>query len=85
MIGSSLMTSPGVLVALEDRVLWGTNTAGLVVTGGRRLVSYGPAQGLASATVTALAFDALNDTLWVGGTAGIDGITGASDLLAVLP
>jgi ligand-binding sensor domain-containing protein len=81
---SGFMTSPSVLLPLGDGLVFGTNAAGLVVvssSGAAR--SYGPQQGLASAMVTALAYEPDADRLWIGGSGGIDRIDHASVVLAL--
>jgi len=76
-VHTSLMTSPSVLLPLDGGVLFGTNTAGLALLRGGAIRTFGPAQGLASTMVTALAHDPATDRLWVGGNAGIDRVDGA--------
>jgi ligand-binding sensor domain-containing protein len=72
---TALMTSPSVLQPLGRHVVFGTNDSGLaVVEGPGTIRTYGPAQGIASATVSALAHDPTTDRLWVGGNGGIDRI-----------
>jgi ligand-binding sensor domain-containing protein len=78
------MTSPSVLLPLGDGVVFGTNAAGLVVVTSSGVArTYGPPQGLASAMVTALAYEPDVDRLWIGGSGGIDGIDRASVMLAL--
>ena len=81
-LASSLMTSPSGLLLLDGRPLFGTNAAGLALVEqaaeGPRILVFGPAAGLASDTVAALALDGEADCLWVGGSGGIDRIDHAS-------
>jgi hypothetical protein len=86
-IATSLMTSPGVLLPLGERVLFGTNTHGLAVAdvppgGAAHIRTFGPGEGLASRLVTALAFDPTRDRLWIGGAAGLDRLDDARRALA---
>jgi ligand-binding sensor domain-containing protein len=81
------MTSPSALLLNGDSILFGTNDSGLAVAtaaAGRRLIrTFGPAQGLASRMVTALLLDPARDQLWIGGSAGVDRVQGASRLNAM--
>jgi ligand-binding sensor domain-containing protein len=74
----ALMTNPSSLLPLGGRVAFGTNSAGLAVADPRTqsVATYGPRQGLSSATVAALAYDAAADRMWIGGSGGIDGVDG---------
>ena len=73
-----LMTSPSGMLALRGAVAFGTNRRGLaLVRSAERITTHGPEQGLASAAVAALAYDADADRLWIGGDAGVDEINNA--------
>jgi ligand-binding sensor domain-containing protein len=76
-VHTALMTSPSVLLPLDGGVLFGTNAAGLAALRGGAIRTFGPAEGLASTMVTALAHDPMTDRLWIGGNAGIDRVDGA--------
>ena len=85
---SEVMTSPGVLLVLGGRVLFGSNASGLVALeerGGRgpELFTYGPAEGLPSTMVTSLLHDPDRDRLWVGGSAGVTCIESARRALGL--
>ena len=78
-----LSTSPSAMAHVGGAVVFGTNGAGLAValpfpTGGARLLTFGPAQGLGSRTVAALDYDAARDLLLVGGDGRVDRIESAS-------
>jgi len=73
LLRTKLMTSPSGMLALGNRVLFGTNRQGLaLVLDSKRIHTFGPGQGLASSAVAALAYDPTTDRLWVGGNAGVD-------------
>ena len=83
-----VMTSPGVLLLVEGRILFGSNASGLLVLDEQSstppsLRSHGPAQGLPSAMVTSLLHDAARDRLWVGGSAGLTRIDRAARSLGL--
>ena len=61
------------------------NAEGLAAVGTRgetasAIQTYGPAQGLASSLVAALAYEADKDRLWIGGSGGIDRVERASTI-----
>lgn len=81
---SSLMTSPSAMLLLDDQLVFGSNDRGLVVAERRvarsataRLRAWGPAEGLPSRLVAALAHDPRGDRLLVGGDAGLSVIDDA--------
>jgi len=77
-----LMTSPSGMSLLGGRPLFGTAGRGLALVTPGGITTYGPEQGLASATVSALLVDAGADRLWLGGDAGVEIIDHARRELA---
>jgi ligand-binding sensor domain-containing protein len=68
---TTLMTSPSVLLPLDGGVLFGTNAVGLAAASNKlaetkTIRTHGPAQGLASTLVGALAYEPEHDRLWIG-------------------
>jgi ligand-binding sensor domain-containing protein len=87
-IHADLMTSPSVLLPLGAGAIFGTNSRGLAVlrdTAARTptLAVLGPAQGITSRLVTALAHEPTRDRLWIGGEAGVERLDAATTALGL--
>jgi len=79
---SKLMTSPSGMLLINGTPFLGSNRGLAVVRGPERILTFGPAQNQACATVTSLLHEQEADRLWLGGDAGLVRIERATALVA---